>query len=190
MKQGRKPAVWIVAAILLWLIANLVDRRTEVQIHSIGGRIDIEVAGTMLSAPIAIKRLTAVEIRAMDSIDPPGGGRITITGDGNVVGNGSRSTVIKQQMTDVTADEFLRLIAELRQVLPTAGLDSDTVQVIETDLQVVESQARKPRPNATLILLKLKSVAGLLATADGVWGIVERMQPLAQQAIEWAGRLF
>jgi hypothetical protein len=71
----------MVAAILLWLFAIAVDRRTEVQIHSIGGRIELEVAGTTLSAPIVIEALTAVEIRAMDSVDPPGGGRITITGD-------------------------------------------------------------------------------------------------------------
>ena len=79
--DARRPVVWAVAAILLWLFADLVDRRTDIQIHSIGGRIDVEVAGTTLSTPLTIDRLTSVDIRAMDSIDPPGGGRIAITSD-------------------------------------------------------------------------------------------------------------
>jgi hypothetical protein len=77
--------VWLVAAILLWLLSDLVDRRTGLEIHSIGGRIEIDVAGTTLSAPMIVEGLTAVEIRAMDSVDPPGGGRITITGDRGVI---------------------------------------------------------------------------------------------------------
>ena len=78
--------VWTIAAILLWLIAGAVDRRTEVEIFSNGRQFQVEVAGTTLSAPITIERLTGVEIRAMDSIDPPGGSRITVTSDrGEVV---------------------------------------------------------------------------------------------------------
>jgi hypothetical protein len=65
----------------MWLVAGAVDRRTEVEIFSSGGQLHLEVAGTTVSAPIAIELLTAVEIRAMDSIDPPGGGRITVTSD-------------------------------------------------------------------------------------------------------------
>jgi hypothetical protein len=118
------------------------------------------------------------------------GDRITITGDGNVIGDGSRSTVIKQQTTGITVEQFLRLLAELRQALPAAGLDPDVAQAVEADLQVAESQARRAKPNAALLLLKLRSVAELLATADGVMGIVDRVHPLAQQALEWAGQLF
>ncbi len=81
MAQGRKPVVWLATAIILWLVAGAVDRRTEVEIFSSGGQLHLQVAGTTVSAPIAIELLTAVEIRAMDSIDPPGGGRITITSD-------------------------------------------------------------------------------------------------------------
>jgi len=73
--------VWMVAAILLWILAGAVDRRTEVEIFSSAGQLHLEVAGTTLSAPIVVEHLTAVEIRATGSIDPPGGGRITITSD-------------------------------------------------------------------------------------------------------------
>jgi hypothetical protein len=78
---GRNPISWVAVALALWLLAGFVGRRTEVEIFSSGGQLHLEVAGTALSAPVAIERLTAVEIRAMDSIDPPGGGRITITSD-------------------------------------------------------------------------------------------------------------
>ena len=78
--------VWLVAAILLWFLAGAFERRTEIEVFSNGRHLQVEVAGTTLSAPITIERLTGVEIRAMDSIDPPGGGRITIMDDhGEVV---------------------------------------------------------------------------------------------------------
>jgi hypothetical protein len=78
---GRNPISWAAVALALWLFAGAVDRRTEVEIFSSGRLLHVEVAGTTLSAPIAVERLTEVEIRAMDSIDPPGGGRVTITSD-------------------------------------------------------------------------------------------------------------
>jgi hypothetical protein len=81
LKQRRKLVVWLTVAVHLWLFAGFIDRKTGIEIFSNGGQLHVEVAGTTLSAPIAIERLAAVEIRAMDSIDPPGGGRITITSD-------------------------------------------------------------------------------------------------------------
>ena len=81
LTHRRKPVVWMIVAVLLWIVAGSVDRRTEVEIFSNGRQLQLEVAGSTLSAPIAIEHLTGVEIRAMDSIDPPGGGRITITSD-------------------------------------------------------------------------------------------------------------
>jgi hypothetical protein len=86
VRQLRKSAFWTVAAILLWLLAMAVDRRTAVEVYSDGGRVHLDVAGTSLSAPLAINRLTAIEIQAADSIDPPGGCRITVsTGDRDVI---------------------------------------------------------------------------------------------------------
>ncbi len=75
----------MIAGILLWVLANAVDRKTEVEIYSDGGRVHLEVAGTSLSAPIAVDRLTAIEIRAADSVDPPGGRRIAVSAGGHDV---------------------------------------------------------------------------------------------------------
>jgi len=86
VRQLRKSAFWTVAAILFWLLAMAVDRRTTVEIFSDGGHIHLDVAGTSLSAPIAVNSLTAIEIQAADSIDPPGGCRIVVSaGDRDVI---------------------------------------------------------------------------------------------------------
>ena len=79
LTQSRKTVVWMIAAILLWLLAGAVDRRTEVEIYSDGGRIHLDVAGTSLSAPVVVNRLTAIEIQAADSIEPPGGYHIVVS---------------------------------------------------------------------------------------------------------------
>ncbi|MDY7076489.1 MAG: caspase family protein [Chloroflexota bacterium] len=165
---------------------------------NIAGDVEGPVLSGSFAGPVAVGEGEAVDLRGSRGavykpsgpVEQQFGSRITITGDGNIIGNGSRSTVIKQQATGVMVDDFLRLLAELRQALPAAGLAPDVAQAVESDLQVAESQARKAKPNAKLILLKLRSVAELLATADGVLGIVERVRPLAQQAFEWAGQLF
>ena len=187
-----EPGAWQVAVF---------DQRGQT-VHGPQTNIAGDVHGPVLSGsfagPVAVGGGEAVDMRGAQGavykssgpVEQQFGSRITITGDGNVIGDGSRSTVIKQSTAGVTTDDFLRLLAELRQSLQSAGLDPDIAQVIEADLQVVESQAQKTKPNATLILLKLRSAAEMLAAADGVWGIVERVQLLAQQAVEWAGQLF
>ncbi len=82
---ARTAANWLIAAIFLATVSVLVDRSTTIEIYSDGGRIHVEVAGTVLSTPRALRRVTAIEILAMDSIDPPGGRRITVVDDTGVV---------------------------------------------------------------------------------------------------------
>jgi 4-amino-4-deoxy-L-arabinose transferase-like glycosyltransferase len=76
--EAKKPLVWGMAAILLWLTATAMDRRTEIQVSTFGQRLHLEVSGATLSAPIAFDDLTSIEIRAMDSVDPPRGVELTI----------------------------------------------------------------------------------------------------------------
>lgn len=171
-------------------------------VHGSQTNIAGEVHGPVLSGqfdgPVSVGNGEAVDLRGSRGAvyKPSGpvrqqvGDRITIMGDGNVIGDRSRSMVIKQQAVGVTAEEFLRLLAELRQTLTAVDLDADVAQEVEADLQMVESQARKPKPNGKLLLRRLRNVLELLAMADGVWGIAERVLPLAQRAVEWAGQLF
>ena len=79
MATSWKPVVWTIAALSMWLLANAADRSTEIEVYSDGGRLHLTVAGTTLSAPIAITSVTAIEIRAMDSIDPLRGVRLSVT---------------------------------------------------------------------------------------------------------------
>ena len=116
--------------------------------------------------------------------------QIIITGDGNVVGDHSSATVIKQVTEGATLEEFLRLLAELRQALPTSGLDPDTAEVIEADVQVVEEQAQKEKPSAPVIVAKLKSIAEVLTASGAVATAAQKLLPLAQQALTWAQQLF
>ncbi len=77
----RSAAGWLLLALSLALVSTAIDRTTAIEVYSDGGRIHLEVAGTVLEAQRAIEQLTAVEISAMDSIDPPGGRLITLSDD-------------------------------------------------------------------------------------------------------------
>ena len=165
---------------------------------NIAGKVSGQVLSGQFGGPVAVGGGEAVDLRGSQGAvyKPSGpvkqqfGDRITITGDGNVIGNDNRVNVNKSQTTGVTVNEFLRLLGELREAIPQAGLDPDEAETIVADLQAAESLARKPQPNARLILSRITNAAGLLATADGAWGMLQRLQPLAQQLQTWAGSLF
>jgi len=82
---ARIAAGWLIAALFLALFSTAFDRTTTIEIYSDGGLLHVDVAGTTLSTAREIQRLTAIEILAMDSIDPPGGRRITVTDDTGAV---------------------------------------------------------------------------------------------------------
>ncbi len=178
-----------------------VDQREQTTIGpqtNIAGNVTGPVLSGQFDGPVAVGGGEAVDMRGSQGAvyKPSGpvkqhfGERITITGDGSVIGNNNRVNVNKSQTTTVTVDQFLRLLDEMRQVIPQTGLDPDEAESAVADLDVVERQARKPQPKPALILAKLNGILGLLATADGVWGIAERVRPLAEQALTWAGQLF
>jgi len=91
---------------------------------------------------------------------------------------------------DVTVDQFHNLLKNLLEVVQTSGLDSETKEIVENDLQAVCAQTIKDKPNTALILSRLSGVLAVLGTADGVWGLAERIRPIAEQALQWARMLF
>ncbi len=113
-----------------------------------------------------------------------------ITGDGNVIGDHSQATVIKQANQGATVAEFSALLAQMRALLPQAGLDADTAEAVAADVKVVAQQAARPKPNPALIAAKLEGITKLLAAATGTAGAVEKLLPLARQAVQWAAQLF
>jgi hypothetical protein len=109
---------------------------------------------------------------------------VHITGDGNVVGDHSRATVYKPAGAGVTVEELLALLAEVRRLLPMAGLDTETAAVVEGDLRAVEEQARRERPRGAVILSRLKAVGEALkvaAAAGTLLSLVEKAVARAQQ---------
>jgi len=170
---------------------------------NIAGNVTGPVLSGQFDGPVAVGGGEAVDMRGSQGAvyKPSGpvkqhfGERITITGDGNVIGNNNRVNVNKSQTTGVAVDQFLRLLGELRQAIPQAGLDPDEAASAVADLDVVEQQTRKPQPKPAFVLAKLNGTLSLLATADGVWeraegALAERARPLAEQAVNWAGQLF
>ncbi len=85
MNPRFHPVAWLVAAGLMFIAAGALDRKTSVEIYSSGGRIEVRLAGTSISAPVTLSRLGAVEIAAMDSIQTPGGGEISVASDDGTV---------------------------------------------------------------------------------------------------------
>jgi len=74
--------MWLLAAAALWLIAAVVDRRTEVVIENLGDHLRFEVAGTDVVVLNTISSVNRLTLWATDSIDPPRSYRWEITHDG------------------------------------------------------------------------------------------------------------
>jgi len=113
-----------------------------------------------------------------------------ITGDGNVVGNNNRVHVNKSQTVGITMAEFRQLLQDLRGVVRSSSLDSETREMVERELEAVEAQADREKPNRMVVFGKLNAVLSMLATADGILGLAGRVQPLAERALQWAQVLF
>jgi len=116
--------------------------------------------------------------------------QFNITGDGNVVGDHSSATVIKQVTEGITVEGFLQLMEHLRLQLPAAGLDDDTEDIVDADVRIIEEQASKEKPSKAIILSKLKGVTELLTETGKVVAAAGALVPLAEKAITWAQQLF
>jgi hypothetical protein len=177
------------------------DQRGQT-IHGSQTNIRGDVSGPVLSGqfngPTAVGGGEAVDMRGSQGAlyKPSGpvkqhwGDSIRITGDGNVIGDNNRVNVDKSQTTGITVEEFRRLLRDLQDAVRTSSLDSETREMVESDLKAVEVQAVREKPNRAVIFGRLNGILSVLATADGVWGLTERARPLAERALEWAQRLF
>ena len=97
---------------------------------------------------------------------------------------------VEQISEGVSVEAFLHLLAELRQQLPSAGLDSDTAEIVEADVRMVEEQAGKEEPRKAIILGRLREVTGLLTETAKAAAAAGALVPLAEKAMTWAQQLF
>lgn len=165
---------------------------------NIGGAVEGPVLSGSFGGPVTVGGGEAVDLHGGRGVlyKPAGpveqhfGQRISITGDANVIGNHSQSTVIKQTTTGVRLEEFIQLLAELQAVLAQAGLDTDTGNVVAADMSVVQEQVSKPKPSGAIVVSKLRSITEVLTAAAGTAVAAGKLLPLAQRALEWAKQLF
>jgi hypothetical protein len=108
-------------------------------------------------------------------------GSTVVVGDNNTVTSGGQS--------GASVDDLLKLVAQMRAVLPQTGLDPDTQQVVEGSFQVVEEQLKKPEPKKALVLPSLKQIAETLTLAVSTGEAVGKLKPMLDQAIIWAQTL-
>ena len=106
-------------------------------------------------------------------------GNTVVTGSGNVIGNTSGSSL----------EDLCALLQQMQAMLPQAGLDEDTVESIEGDFVVVEKQLAKPEPKKSIVLPKMQSIAGTLASTVVAGEAIQKLAPMAQQAIAWVKAL-
>jgi hypothetical protein len=110
------------------------------------------------------------------------------TGGGDFVGRDQVKTVHQQQGASV--EDLSRLLAEVRALLPDAGLDRDEMDVIAGDFRVVEEQAAKDQPKAGLIKAKLKGIAGVIQETGKTSDAVTKILTLLGKGAALAGALF
>lgn len=166
---------------------------------NIAGDVDGSVLSGNFNGPVAVGGGEAVSFdRSQGALYKPSGpvrqhfgDLIDVQGTGNIVGNGNTSINIEQSYSgEPSLEAFRQLLQELQSFLQTSGVDPDIAETALEDVRAVERQTDRETPNRAIILTKLNGVLGLLANADGVWGLTERLSPLVQQAMAWAKQLF
>lgn len=129
--------------------------------------------------------------KGQSSVDTGGGAYVggdVDTGGGDFVGRNQVANIGVQQGAAV--EEFVQLLGEMRRLLPRSGLDKDVVEIVDGDFREVEQQARKPEPNRAIIWGRLKGAVEALTAAATLAEAGQKLLPMAQKAVEWAGRLF
>jgi hypothetical protein len=109
------------------------------------------------------------------------------TGGGDFVG---RDQVKMVRQEGVSAAELTKLLAEVRTLLPQAGLRPEEAQAIEGDFRVVEDQAAQAQPKAALIKGRLKGASELIREAGTNADAVDKILKLLGRGLALVTGLF
>jgi hypothetical protein len=125
------------------------------------------------------------------SVDTGGGAYIggsVKTKGGDFVGRDQVKTVHQQQ--GASAEDLVKLMAEVRALLPRAGLDPDVTEVIEGDFRVVEEQAAKEQPKGGIVKAKLKGISEMIQETGKTSDAVAKILKLLGKGAALAAALF
>ncbi|MEI7989659.1 MAG: hypothetical protein WCI88_11540, partial [Chloroflexota bacterium] len=147
-----------------------------------------------------IKETTMANEDKPKSIDTGGGayfgGKVEVHGGSLIGGDQYNTNVIGQQggvvnvgsgagsQSGASKAELIQLMSSMRSLLDQAGLEDDTRQILQSDVQVVVNQLEKSQPKKELILPKLEAILKMLPTAAAAGEALQKMAPMAQQAYD------
>ena len=126
-------------------------------------------------------------------IDTDGGAYIgggVNTGGGTFIGRDQTITTNTTISQGATLEQFTTLLAQLRDGLDAAGLDTKIQKVIESDLTGVESEASDSNPSRPVIESKLQSMQSLLQNAARTGTAAIGLVEIIQRGMEMAQKLF
>ncbi|PKO20509.1 MAG: hypothetical protein CVU38_19750 [Chloroflexi bacterium HGW-Chloroflexi-1] len=107
-------------------------------------------------------------------------GSTIVTGDDNVVGSPA---------ADASLADLTDLLAQIRALLPDAGLDEDSNAAVTGELDDVEKQVARDKPNQAIVVAKLKTIAEFMAAAGGLAAAAGKLAPLVEKALQVAGQV-
>ena len=76
--SGPRITVIMLVGLAAAVFGRLLGPTTPVEIVSDGGRLEVTAAGSRLTADVAPVEVRRLAVSASDSVDPPGGGRLTV----------------------------------------------------------------------------------------------------------------
>ena len=121
-----------------------------------------------------------------------GGGAIvggSVTAGGDFVGRDQIKTV-QGHREGASIEELTGLLAEIRTLLPQAGVEADVAEVIEGDFRVVETQVAKEEPKGGLVKARLKAISEVIQETGKVSEATEKILKLLGKGVALAGALF
>jgi hypothetical protein len=125
------------------------------------------------------------------NIDTGGGAFVggSVTAGGDFVGRDQVKTV-QGHREGASTEELTGLLAEIRALLPQAGVEADVAEVIEGDFRVVEAQMAKEEPKGGLVKARLKAISDVIQETGKVSVATEKILKLLGKGVALAGTLF
>jgi hypothetical protein len=99
-----------------------------------------------------------------------------------VVGNGA---VVGVKNEGLKVEDVVKLLRELRSGVEQTSVNPTLTQMVAVQLQMVEKELEKPKPDKLTVGVLLQGVVGTLTTLAAGSEAVQKLLPLAQRAGEW-----